>query len=115
MCGRQTTSTLLRDSFLFLYSPLKLFYSPGLAGGCLWYHQYKTDLWLLPQVDFLCYVCHGSAPWLSHGERQAGIVLIYCVKSPVHRIVFIYNSVIPRYTVRSIYAENGGSLWKLAR
>ncbi|WP_204220862.1 hypothetical protein, partial [Flavonifractor sp. An52] len=39
-CGRQTTSTLSGSFFFFYSSPrFKLFFTPGLAGGCLWYHQ----------------------------------------------------------------------------
>ncbi|WP_204220790.1 hypothetical protein, partial [Flavonifractor sp. An52] len=55
-CGRQTTSTLSGSFFFFYSSPrFKLFFTPGLAGGCLWYHQQKK--WpvaaLLQQAIFM--------------------------------------------------------------
>lgn len=46
LCGRQTTLTLTGSFSLFYFTPrYKLFFTPGLAGGCLWYYQrnFLTD------------------------------------------------------------------------
>ena len=51
---------------MFLYCPLKLFFTPGLAGGCLWYNQYENP------IQHACDVEEGQV-WIANGwERPEG-------------------------------------------